>query len=77
MAIIYSQCQDNTYTGLAFSFGAGMVNIALSYKLFNDKELREFINDFRKQFSDIAKISDVFLTLEEATGYKLPEGVFE
>jgi len=26
MAIIYSQCQDNKFTGLAFSFGAGMVN---------------------------------------------------
>jgi intein/homing endonuclease len=26
MAVIYSQCQDEQFTGLAFSFGAGMVN---------------------------------------------------
>lgn len=32
MAIIYSQCQEEQFTGLAFSFGAGMVNCALSYK---------------------------------------------
>lgn len=32
MAIIYSQCQDDQFTGLAFSFGAGMVNVALAYK---------------------------------------------
>lgn len=43
----------------------------------NSIELRDFINEFRKQFSDVAKISDVFLTLDEATGYKLPKGVFE
>lgn len=32
MAIIYSQCQDDQFTGLSFSFGAGMVNCALSFK---------------------------------------------
>ena len=32
MAIIYSQCQKEKFTGLSFSFGAGMVNCALSYK---------------------------------------------
>ena len=32
MAIIYSQCRDNKFTGLAFSFGAGMVNVALALK---------------------------------------------
>jgi len=32
MAIIYSHCQDEQFTGLAFSFGAGMVNVCLSYK---------------------------------------------
>ena len=32
MAIIYSQCRDNKFTGLAFSFGAGMVNVALAFK---------------------------------------------
>jgi actin-like ATPase involved in cell morphogenesis len=32
MAIIYSQCQDTQYTGLAFSFGAGMLNISLCFK---------------------------------------------
>ena len=31
----------------------------------------------KKKFSDVSKISDVFLTLEETTGYKMPEGVFE
>jgi len=32
MAIIYSQCQEEQFTGLAFSFGAGMTNVALSFK---------------------------------------------
>jgi hypothetical protein len=32
MAIIYSQCQQDQFTGLAFSFGAGMVNVCLAYK---------------------------------------------
>jgi Lrp/AsnC family leucine-responsive transcriptional regulator len=43
----------------------------------NSGELREVINDFRNKFSDTAKIADVFIVLEEATGYKLPKGVFE
>ena len=42
----------------------------------NSIELREFINEFRKNFSDIAKISDVFIVLDEASGYKLPNDVF-
>jgi len=32
MAIIYSQCRDDKFTGLAFSFGAGMINLALSFR---------------------------------------------
>jgi len=32
MSIIYSQCQDDQFTGLSFSYGAGMCNVALSYK---------------------------------------------
>ncbi|MBI2672800.1 Lrp/AsnC family transcriptional regulator [Candidatus Woesearchaeota archaeon] len=43
----------------------------------DSNELRDFINEFRKNFSDSVKISDVFLTLEETTGYKLPNGIFE
>lgn len=40
-------------------------------------ELREFIHEFRKNFSDCSKISDVFITLEETSSYKLPQGVFQ
>ena len=43
----------------------------------NSNELRDFINEYRRNFSDISKISDVFLTLEEATGYKMPAGIFD
>ena len=43
----------------------------------NSNELRDFINEYRKNFSDVSKISDVFLTLEETTGYKMPAGVFD
>jgi len=32
MAVIYSECQNEMFTGLAFSFGAGMSNVALSWK---------------------------------------------
>jgi hypothetical protein len=32
MAIIYSQCAKENFSGLAASFGAGMMNIALSYQ---------------------------------------------
>jgi hypothetical protein len=31
-SIIYSECQNDNFTGLSFSFGAGMGNIALCYK---------------------------------------------
>jgi len=31
MAIIFSQCADENFSGLAVSFGAGMCNIALAY----------------------------------------------
>jgi len=43
----------------------------------NSNELREFINEYRKKFADISKISDVFLVLEETTGYKIPSGIFD
>lgn len=32
MAIIYSQCHDTSFSGLAVSFGSGMCNVALSYQ---------------------------------------------
>lgn len=32
MAIIFSQCADDQFSGLAVSYGAGMTNIALSYQ---------------------------------------------
>ena len=32
MAIIYSQCADACFSGLAMSFGSGMVNVALAYQ---------------------------------------------
>jgi hypothetical protein len=32
MAIIYSQCMKENFSGLAASFGSGMMNIALSYQ---------------------------------------------
>lgn len=31
-AIVYSECADTVFSGFAMSFGAGMVNCALSYK---------------------------------------------
>ena len=43
----------------------------------NSNELRNFINDFRRNFADIAKISDVFINFEETVSYKLPKGVFK
>lgn len=32
MAIIYSQCGSSNYSGLAISFGAGLCNVALSFR---------------------------------------------
>jgi hypothetical protein len=32
MAIIYSECEKEKYSGIGISFGAGMVNVALAYK---------------------------------------------
>ena len=43
----------------------------------DSNELRTFINELRANFSEEININDVFLILEEATGYKLPEGVFK
>jgi actin-like ATPase involved in cell morphogenesis len=35
MAIIYSECKEDQFSGCSFSFGAGMVNVAISYKGLN------------------------------------------
>jgi len=32
LAIIYSQCRESNYSGIAFSFGAGMLNCNISYR---------------------------------------------
>ena len=32
MAVIYSQCPNENFSGIAASFGAGMVNVALAYQ---------------------------------------------
>jgi len=58
------------YLGGSWDFDIGVL-------IQNSNELREFINEYRKKFSDVSKISDVFLTLEETTGYKMPSGVFD
>ncbi len=58
------------YLGGSWDYDVGVI-------VKNSIELKDFINEFRKKFSDIAKISDVFLVLEETSGYKLPKGIFE
>lgn len=58
------------YLGGSWDYDLGLI-------IKNSNELRNFINEFRRIFSGIAKISDVFLTLEEITGYKLPKGIFD
>ncbi len=58
------------YLGGSWDFDIGVL-------VQNSKELREFINEYRKKFSENSKISDVFLVLEETTGYKIPAGVFQ
>ncbi|HLC54817.1 MAG TPA: AsnC family transcriptional regulator [Candidatus Nanoarchaeia archaeon] len=57
------------YIGAAWDYDIGLLGKS-------SVELRNFINEFRAQFSDIAKIYNVILPLEEITGYKLPNGVF-
>jgi len=32
LAVIYSECRDSNFTGIALSFGAGLTNICCSYK---------------------------------------------
>lgn len=32
MSVIYSECEKEKYTGIAISFGAGLANLAMSYK---------------------------------------------
>jgi len=32
MAIIYSECSDEQFTGLSFSYGAGLSNVCMAYK---------------------------------------------
>src|SRR3989344_8384879 len=58
------------YLGGSWDFDIGVL-------VQNSNQLREFINEYRRNFSGVSKISDVFLTLEETTGYKMPSGVFE
>ena len=58
------------YLGGSWDFDIGVL-------VQNSNELREFINEYRKKFSENSKISDVFLVLEETTGYKIPSGIFD
>ncbi|MDO8537491.1 MAG: winged helix-turn-helix transcriptional regulator [archaeon] len=58
------------YLGGAWDYDIGIIAQ-------DSNELRLFIHEFRRNFSDTVKISDIFLTLEETTGYILPKGVFE
>ena len=69
----------NQHQGIVFYYKylGGSWDYDLGVLVKNSIELRDFINEFRKKFSDIAKISDVFLVLDETSGYKLPKGVFE
>ena len=60
----------NRYLGGAWDYDIGIL-------IKNSNELREFINELRSEFSNEIKITDVFLILEETTGYKMPEGVFK
>ena len=59
-----------------YKYLTGLWDYDMGVILRNSEELREFINEFRAKFSDSIKISDVFITLEETSGYKLPKGVF-
>ena len=54
------------YIGAAWDYDIGLMGK-------DSKELRNFINEFRAQFSDVARIYNVFLPLEEITGYKIPK----
>lgn len=40
LAIIYSECAAEQFSGLALSFGAGMVNVALAYQAVATRELQ-------------------------------------
>ena len=42
----------------------------------NSSELRDFINQLRKDFYDEIKISNSFLVLEEVSSHNLPKVVF-
>lgn len=59
----------NKYLGGSWDYDLGII-------VKNSNELREFIHEFRKKFSDKVRVSDVFIVLEETSGYKFPEGVF-
>lgn len=59
----------NRYFGGVWDYDIGIIAQ-------NSGQLRDFINEFRRDFSDFVKISDVFINLEETTVYKLPRGVF-
>jgi len=54
----------------------GQWDYDISTLIKNSGELRDLIHDFRTEFSNEAKITDVFIVLEETTSYKFPKGVF-
>lgn len=54
-AIIYSECKDSNFSGLAISCGAGMVNVALVYKAnpicaFSIKKSGDWIDESSAQY---------------------------
>lgn len=57
------------YFGGAWGYDIGII-------VRNSIELRQFINELRKEFAEDIVVNDVFLVLDEAVSYNLPNGVF-
>jgi hypothetical protein len=64
MAIIYSQCAAENFSGLAASFGAGMINVALAYQTVKGMD-----------FSVSRCLSDTFPILTKSGGSKTPSEI--
>jgi Lrp/AsnC family leucine-responsive transcriptional regulator len=69
--------KENKRVIFYYRYFSGLWDFDIGILVKDSLELREFINELRDKFSDIIKINDFFLLLEEISDNSLPKIVFE
>ncbi len=73
---IITYLKENPKVIFYYKYIGGQWDYDIGVIVKDSNEFRDFINDFRSNFPKEIKITDIFLTLDQLTAYKLPKGVF-